>query len=113
MKYWHYALAITISIGLPSLAFGEWYVSKVVEVSTRSDTDTARLYIRTLDNPNPANCSASWNGAQWEGDGQTMNLAASIAFVAKTTDSEIKFFIDDSGCASPSNNPLMKWIQLR
>ncbi len=105
------ALIITISIGLPSLALGDWQISKVVEVSTRSDTGT--LYIRTESNPNPNNCASSWNGAQWEGNGASLNLAASIALSAKATGSKVRFYIKDDVCGLPSGNPVLQWIQMQ
>ena len=102
------ALLIATFIGLPSLALSDWFTSKVVEVSTRSDT--GNLYIRTESNPNPNNCPSVWNGAQWEGSGASLNLAASIALSAKATGSDVRFFIKTDVC-TPSGNPVLQWIQ--
>ena len=97
---------------LPSLCTAEWYTSKILDISTRSDTNSEILYIKTELSPNPNNCRSNWNGAQWENTtGQ--DLAATIAISAKVSDREIKFYIKDDECGLPSGNPVMEWIQIK
>lgn len=98
---------------LAANATGLWFESKVVEVSTRADAGAEHLYIRTESNPNPASCVSSWNGAQWAATGASMQMALSIALSAKENNQTVRFQLDESACAQPSGNPVMKWIQVR
>ena len=99
----------TSLFSMPALSGPEWYVSKVVEVSTQASTGA--LYIRTESAPNPANCGGGFAGANWkDNNNDSKSLAASIALSAKAIDSEVRFQIDDSNCGEGAM-PLMLWIQ--
>lgn len=92
-------------------AASPWYSSTVVEVTTQKD---GVLFIRTASNPNPKSCASSWAGAVFNSSNiEAVQLAASIALMAKVSGANIRFQIDNENCALNGGWPSMLWIQLQ
>lgn len=97
---------------LSDSAAATWYNGKIAEVTIRSRDGVEAAYVRLDSNPNPANCGNAWAGAEWNGQGKSLNLTVGVALTAKSTGQPVRVHIDDVSCGS-ANWPQMDWIQIQ
>lgn len=82
---------LMMSVVLSGVAYAEevpvddafWVDTHVEAVLIRNEGIDNQLFVRTVENPNPANCLSTWSGAGWANSNVTTEIAAQIALEAR------------------------------